>query len=205
MTSSRLLDYSLSHEYIGEIMDELPLTDLSSLMATGRCFRAVGQSAIKRDVHRLLQGYGLNAQLFRGLMRRTGMVLGGYTVLQFMLRFPTGSLSLEIFTIENAPCDGVKQLHEELLMCGYELMPVAESPRLGARQRRLGIAAVKKYARKPDGIKKGSRINVAIAEGGASILAPILCSPTTATMGYLTADSIHHLYPSWTFGRIARR
>ncbi|KAG8938013.1 hypothetical protein FRC00_002952 [Tulasnella sp. 408] len=98
-----------------------------------------------------------------------------------------------------------KELHEELSSRGYELVRVAESPSLTARQRRCGITSVKEYARKPDGFMKGSRINVVIAEDDTSILTPVLCSPTTATMGYLTADSIHHLYPDWTFRRIARR
>lgn len=61
---------------------------------------------IKRSVHGLLSIYGLIPERFRALLRQTGMVLGGYTVLQLLLRLETDSPSLEVFASEISPHDG---------------------------------------------------------------------------------------------------
>ncbi|KAG8965742.1 hypothetical protein FRC05_003059, partial [Tulasnella sp. 425] len=211
MASAALLNNSIRYDYINAIMGQLPIQDLVSLMATSAAFQAAGQSVMKANIHHLLDTYGLDPDRFRILMRESGMVLGGYTILQLLLRHETGSLSLEVFTVENAPHDGLRRLHDELMRGGYELAGVEDeslgSAKQKARRLRSGIAALKHYTRTgAKGLQsKGRRINVVIADNQVSILTPILRSPTTATMGYLAADSIHHLYPSWTFKRMAWR
>ncbi|KIO20087.1 hypothetical protein M407DRAFT_30244 [Tulasnella calospora MUT 4182] len=164
MTFDGLLKDSVQYDYGSFITDELPFQDLSTLMATNKDFQAAGQSVIKMTVHRLLTAYGLNPERFRALLRWTGMVLGGYTILQLLLRHETGSLSLEVFASESSPHNGLERLHEELLHAGYELAEVedgnAEPARLNALRLWCGIAALREYTRRSKDRIEGNRINV---------------------------------------------
>ncbi|KAG8950882.1 hypothetical protein FRC04_007114, partial [Tulasnella sp. 424] len=164
------------------------MPDLLVLMSTDRETRLTIQSTVLSDFYKLLIQYHLTPDLFRNAMRSSGAVIAGYTALQFFLRAPTGSCSLDLH-IANGDED---LFHSLISASGYSRRSKDdENVQFLFHMGRIQFLSQYEHT-------SGRRINLVIAAEGEASIAPLCTAYSTATLGYITADAIHHLFPSLT-------
>ncbi|KAG8938014.1 hypothetical protein FRC00_002953 [Tulasnella sp. 408] len=127
----------------------------------------------------MLRYYHLQPRAFRDKMRQSGAVVGGFSALSLLLAdSPEKPPYLDIFTTK---ADSDFGTHPVLVRAGVErllqLRHIDQSQEL--------------------------HVNVVVAKAGNSAVVPLLKTNTTATMGYISADSIHHLYPELLQKKVA--
>lgn len=180
------------------------MPDLLQLTRTSKETSGRVSDFLRRRFHRLLEDYRLSALAFTALMEQCPMVISGHTALQWLLSLPVGSSPLAVY-VHTGHWD---VLRDYLLRQGYVR---------GERGRRMGgpfdtgataltgLQAILPYVnvgqRNSDILIR--RIDVFLVQDRVDITRPIPFQPTTASMTYITASSVHTLFPEMTFKRQA--
>ncbi|KIO26442.1 hypothetical protein M407DRAFT_24289 [Tulasnella calospora MUT 4182] len=162
----------------------------------------------------LLQRYRLEPQSFRDKLRASGAVIGGLSALYFLLNADERDLpALDIFTTP----EGSSQFSRLMIkMTGppnyFSLdliittliqtlfVPVEDfqdHPFL--RPAEIERLVQLQYVHQSEALY----INVVVTKLNNSSIVPLLRTSTTATMGYISADSLHHLYPELLSRKLA--
>lgn len=164
-SSPYLLLDSIQCDFFDNIASALDMPSLHNLKATSPSLAISVDRYLQRDYNRLLQSYGLDPLAFRALLRTTGCVIGGITALQFLLRLPTGSSSLDIFTTRHSVSTWTAFLQNS----GYTQESTTKRPEM----RFIGLYAVKSFTLKHDQQASPSRINVIVSSNPDSFFLPL--------------------------------
>lgn len=130
-------------------------------------------------------------------MRKTGAVLGGNTVLRFLLGLEPTEQDLEIYVPQGEHGDTL--ISNVIQTMGLE--PVDAVPLDPVQATRKGIRRISKFKLSTGAIARSRA--VAVISTFQNVLLPISQSWTTATLSYISADSVYTVYPELTFARRA--
>lgn len=184
------------------IVEKLLIDDLTRLMMTSSRLRRLAQEVLQDRVQDLLTSYRIPLHLnFLDFMRQHDLIITGHAVVRFLLGMEAkvAKVGLNILVAgdnEDLVINYLEQIdyfpilapHVNVALNMYALSGLSRITRLASFNHDTGTF---------------SRINILSISPSVDRNRAVAFQPTTASMSYITADTINVLFPHMTFKRQA--
>lgn len=185
----------LSPEVFLHIFHFLHIHELSRIMEVNTGLRSLARFAIRHRLYRFLQSYGLPPAFLTETMAATGAVIGGPSTLAFVTGAYTSERWLGLWVCRS----GARHLEQAL----FQILGVSASTRHTMNVPGVTLSncpellVLSRTAQGDDAQTAG--VLVVVLPDAEGLVSPMTCNLSTATMAYITSESLVVVYPRLTF------